>query len=191
MPNDITSVPTPVSERDYRDTVGLFSTGVAVIVAVMAEEVYAITVNAVASLSLNPRLIMFAPDKKTRFAERIGELKHYSINLLRDEQQALSTYFSGGWKQVTPPPFRFVRANLGLKLEGSLACIECTCIRQMEAGDHWIVVGRADSLHRGVPPHRPLVFYNGRYRDLDWQSNGFDADFSDRQNLPAHIYYPA
>ena len=86
----------PPNEREYRDTVGLFSTGVAVIVANIDGEVFAMTVNAVASLSLSPKLIMFAPGKHTRFAQRIGELKHYSINVLRSEQQALSTYFAAG-----------------------------------------------------------------------------------------------
>ena len=92
----------PPNEREYRDTVGLFSTGVAVIVANIDGEVFAMTVNAVASLSLSPKLIMFAPGKHTRFAQRIGELKHYSINVLRSDQQALSTYFAGGWTRDCP-----------------------------------------------------------------------------------------
>ena len=90
----------PPNEREYRDTVGLFSTGVAVIVANIGGEVFAMTVNAVASLSLSPKLIMFAPGKHTRFAQRIGELKHYSINLLRSEQQALSTYLPAAGKRL-------------------------------------------------------------------------------------------
>ena len=180
----------PPSEREYRDTVGLFSTGVAVIVARIGGEVFAMTANAVASLSLSPMLIMFAPGKHTRFARRIGDLTHYSINILRSEQQALSTYFAGGWKAAVPPPFRFVPFGEVLRLEGSLACIECSHARLLEVGDHWLVIGGVESLHRGIEPHVPLAFFKGRYRDID--CHGAPApDLANAHDVPAHIYYPA
>jgi flavin reductase (DIM6/NTAB) family NADH-FMN oxidoreductase RutF len=179
------------SARDYRDTVGLFSTGVAVIVARFGDEVAAMTVNAVASLSLSPMLIMFAPGKQTRFAQRIGELKHYSINILRSEQQALSTYFAGGWKDLAPPPFRFVPAGGDVfRLEGCLASIECSSLQFLEVGDHWIVIGQVESLHRGIEPHVPLLFFKGRYRDIDFTHGAPAPDLADAHDAPAHIYYP-
>jgi flavin reductase (DIM6/NTAB) family NADH-FMN oxidoreductase RutF len=180
----------PPSEREYRDTVGLFSTGVAVIVARIGGEVFAMTANAVASLSLSPMLIMFAPGKHTRFARRIGDLTHYSINILRSEQQALSTYFAGGWKAAVPPPFRFVPFGEVLRLEGSLACIECSHARLLEVGDHWLVIGGVESLHRGIEPHVPLAFFKGRYRDIDLSHGAPAPDLADAHDAPAHIYYP-
>ena len=180
----------PPNEREYRDTVGLFSTGVAVIVANIGGEVFAMTVNAVASLSLSPKLIMFAPGKHTRFAQRIGELKHYSINLLRSEQQALSTYFAGGWQEAAPPPFRFVAAGETLRLEGCLACIECSSVQHLEIGDHWLVIGEVQGLHRGIEPHSPLLFFKGRYRDMDFRYGTPAPDLAEAHDVPAHIYYP-
>jgi flavin reductase (DIM6/NTAB) family NADH-FMN oxidoreductase RutF len=180
----------PPSERDYRDTVGLFSTGVAVVVASIGGEVSAMTVNAVSSLSLNPMLIMFAPGKHSRFSQRIGDLKHYSINILRSEQQALSTYFAGGWKEAGAPPFRFVPAGETLRLEGCLACIECSSLQHVEVGDHWLVIGRVEGLYRGIEPHVPLLFYKGRYRDIDLSHAAPAPDLTDAHDVPAHIYYP-
>jgi flavin reductase len=179
-----------LSEREYRDAIGLFSTGVAVIVAHTLGEVAAMTVNAVASLSLDPMLVMFAPGKKTKFAQGLAELKHYSINILRSEQQALSTYFAGGWKEPTPPPFRFVRAGTALRLEGALACLECIRVQQLEMGDHWLVVGRVEEIHRGIQPQHPLIFYNGRYRTLDLTQSAPAPDLVDIHDVPPHIYYP-
>ena len=179
----------PPSEREYRDTVGLFSTGVAVIAASIGGEVFAMTVNAVASLSLSPMLIMFAPGKHTRFAQRIGELKHYSINILRSEQQALSTYFAGGWEGAAPP-FRFVPAGGALRLEGCLTCIECSSVQLVEVGDHWMVIGQVQGLHRGIEPHVPLVFFKGRYRDIDFSHGAPAPDLDAAHDAPPHIYYP-
>lgn len=180
----------PPTEREYRDAAGLFSTGVAVIVANIGGEVFAMTVNAVASLSLSPMLVMFAPGKHTRFARHVGELKYYSINILRSEQQALSTYFAGGWKATASPPFRFVPAGEALRLEGCLASIECSSAQTLEVGDHWLVIGRVESLHRGVEPHVPLVFFKGRYRDIDFTHGAPAPDLADAHDTPAHIYYP-
>jgi flavin reductase (DIM6/NTAB) family NADH-FMN oxidoreductase RutF len=49
----------PMDARRFRDTVGLFTTGVAVIVARADQEVLAMTANAVSSVSLEPQLVMF------------------------------------------------------------------------------------------------------------------------------------
>jgi flavin reductase (DIM6/NTAB) family NADH-FMN oxidoreductase RutF len=185
------AAPLPLSERDYRDTVGLFSTGVAVIVASLGSDVVAMTANAVSSLSLDPMLIMFAPGKGTRIGQRIGELTRYSINFLRSEQQALSSHFAGGWPDENPPPFRFVPAGGALRLEGCLACIECSIVHHVEVGDHWLVIGRVEGLHRGIEPHVPLVFFKGRYRDIDFSHGAPAPDLSNAQDAPAHIYYPA
>jgi flavin reductase (DIM6/NTAB) family NADH-FMN oxidoreductase RutF len=178
----------PLNARDYRDIMGLFCTGVAVIVANMMGEISAMTVNAVASLSLDPMLVMFAPGKHTRFAQRIDDLRHYSINVLRSDQQALSTYFAGGWTAAAPP-FRFVPAGETIRLEGSLASLECSRVQHVDAGDHWCVIGRVQGVHRGVEPHAPLVFYKGRYRDIDFSHGALAPDLTDTHDVPAHIYY--
>jgi flavin reductase (DIM6/NTAB) family NADH-FMN oxidoreductase RutF len=178
------------SEREYRDTIGLFSTGVAVIVASFGGEVSAMTVNAVASLSLSPRLLMFAPGKNTRFAQRIHELRHYTVNILRNEQRSLSTYFAGSWQESVAPPFRFVAAGDALRLEGSLACLECAKQQHLDVGDHWMVIGEVQAVHRGVEPHAPLLFYKGRYRDIDFSHGAPAPDLTDAHDAPEHIYYP-
>jgi len=98
----------PLEARRFRDTIGLFVTGVAIIVGCAADEVLAMTVNAVSSVSLDPMLMLFCPAKKSRVAQRLTSLSGFSINILRHEQQALSTYFAGAWREPAPPPFRFV-----------------------------------------------------------------------------------
>jgi hypothetical protein len=62
--------------RRFRETIGLFATGVAVIIARAAEEVHAMTVNAVSSLSLDPLLVMFCPAKKSNLADVHDEPAH-------------------------------------------------------------------------------------------------------------------
>jgi len=180
---------TPPDARRFRDTVGLFATGVAVIVAHADGEVLAMTANAVSSLSLDPMLVMFCPGKQSKLAQHVQRLSGFTINILRQEQEALSTYFAGGWKESTPPPFRLVPSRCAPRLEGSLASIGCEPWRVVEVGDHWMVIGRVLELHAGIQPHHPLLFHSGRYRHIATGQSTAAPDLSDVRDEPAHVYY--
>ena len=179
----------PLDARRFRDTMGLFATGVAVVVVRAEQEVLAMTVNAVSSVSLDPLLVMFCPGKKSNLARHVASLSGFSINILRHDQQALSTYFAGGWKDPIPPPFRLVPSRCAPRLEGSLASIECEPRQVIEVGDHWMVIGEVLELHTGVQPHRPLLFLSGRYRHVDTSDSSPAPDLSDVHDEPAHVYY--
>ena len=179
----------PTDARRFRDTVGLFATGVAVIVARADQEVLAMTANAVSSVSLEPQLVMFCPGKRSKLAEHIARLSGFTINILRADQQALSTYFAGSWKEPQPPPFRLVPSRCAPRLEGSLASIGCEPHQVIEVGDHWMVIGHVLELHAGVQPHRPLLFLGGRYRHADFSQSSPAPDLSNVHDEPAHIYY--
>jgi len=184
----VSQTPAAPEARRFRDTMGLFATGVAVIVAHADGEVLAMTANAVSSVSLDPMLVMFCPGKKSKFARHVTRLSGFSINILRHEQEALSTYFAGGWKEA-PPPFRLVPSHCAPRLEGSLASIGCAPWRVDEVGDHWMVIGKVLELHTGIPPHHPLLFHSGRYRHLDFGQGAAAPDLADVRDEPAHIYY--
>lgn len=162
----------PLEPRLYRNTIGLFATGVTVVSTQVKGTVHGMTANAVTSLSLEPMLLLVAVGKQARLATLLPQASGFTVNILRAEQEALSTFFAGGWRQPTPPPFRFVpwdtRPECGsVRLEGALAAIGCTLHRLLEGGDHWIVLGQVVALYHGAEPHLPLLFYGGRYRHLN------------------------
>ncbi len=176
--------------RGLRDTAGLFPTGVAIVTAEVQGEVHAMTVNAVTSLSLDPLLMLFCPSKKSRLAQRLSEVKQFTLNFLREEQEALSSYFAGGWRDGAAPPFRFVPSRAGPRLEGSLASVGCELGQVVDGGDHWIVTGRVVAMHRGIEPHRPLVFFAGKYRAMDFAAGTPAPDLTRVIDEPPHIFYP-
>jgi flavin reductase (DIM6/NTAB) family NADH-FMN oxidoreductase RutF len=177
---------TPPDPRQYRDTIGMFATGVAVIVAHVGDEALAMTANAVSSVSLDPMLLLFCPGKQTRLGRNIGQIKSFTVNLLRDDQRALSTFFAGGWKAATPPKFHFIPTHAALRLEGSLAALDCETDRVIDGGDHWIVLGRVLELHTGTHPHRPLLFFQGKYRHLNAESEPA-PDLANAPDAPFHV----
>jgi flavin reductase (DIM6/NTAB) family NADH-FMN oxidoreductase RutF len=175
--------------RQFRDTIGQFATGVAVIAVHVGEEVHAMTANAVSSLSLEPMLLLFCPAKKSRLSRYLAPDVHFSVNVLRAEQQAVSTYFAGTWQGSAPPPYRFVPMGAAPRLEGSLASLGCAVRSIADGGDHWLVVGEVRQLKQGIAPHEPLLFFKGRYGQLDQRAAVAAPDLGAVTDEPAHIYY--
>ncbi len=162
-----------IDPRTFRQTVGQFVTGVTVIAMEVEGSIRALTANSFTSLSLNPPLVLFCLGKGTKAGQLIHDVVEFSVNILSQEQQTLSSYFAGAWKEETPPPpFSFTRAEGGPRLDGSVAALGCEVNAVHEGGDHWIVVGQVVSIHRSELPRAPLVFFSGRYSALagedDW-----------------------
>jgi len=177
-----------LDSRAFRHTMGLFATGVTLIAAQDGDETHCMTATAVASLSLEPMLALACIAKRARMAGFLEKAAGFSINLLRDDQQALSSYFAGAWQAATPPPFRLVPWQGGPRIEGCLAAIGCEVHAFVEGGDHWIVIGRVLALHRGIEPRRPLLFYAGRYRHADFAEGQAAPDLG-WVEAPTHVYY--
>jgi 4-hydroxyphenylacetate 3-monooxygenase len=130
-------------------------------------EVRGMTANSFTSLSLDPPLVLFCVGKKTNMGETIVAADIFSVNILQRNQEPLSTYFAGAWKEPLPPPFSFVTWEGGARLEGSAAAIACAVDNIYEGGDHWIVIGRVLALHISAEEFEPLVFCRGRYTSLE------------------------
>jgi flavin reductase (DIM6/NTAB) family NADH-FMN oxidoreductase RutF len=174
----------------FRHTLGLFATGVTVVIAQAGDDVLAMTANAVSSLSLDPMLVLFCPAKKSNIAQALERMTGFSLNILREDQEALSTYFAGGWKEAAAPPFRFVSWEAAPRLEGCLAAIACEVQQVLEGGDHWIVIGRVAALHQGLEPRRPLLFFGGEYRQLNPAESKPAPDLSNVVTPPQIFYDP-
>ena len=178
-----------LDSRHFREIVGLYATGVTIVVAEVRGQVHAMTANSVTSVSLEPLLMLFCPSRKARIAQDPPGLTRFSINILRQDQQALSTYFAGGWKDTAPPPFRFVDSAAGPRLEGALASIGCRTHSISEAGDHYLVLGEVVCLHKGITPLQPLLFVSGKYRRVDFSEGVTAPDLADVEDEPPHIFY--
>lgn len=174
--------------RAFRQTIGLFATGVTVVAVDAGGELHGMTANAVSSLSLDPLLVLVCVGKQARLADLLKQTNGFSINILRDDQQALSTFFAGGWKDAAPPPFRFVPWQGGPRLEGCAAALGCALYRIVEGGDHWIVIGQVMALHQGVEPRHPLLFYGGRYGRLDADVSALAPDLG-WVETPVQVFY--
>jgi flavin reductase (DIM6/NTAB) family NADH-FMN oxidoreductase RutF len=155
-----------IDARAFRQTVGQFVTGVTVIAAEVEGAIRAMTANSFTWLSLDPPLVLFCVGKNTNMGQLIHAATGFSVNILQQDQQHLSTYFAGGWREESPPPFTFDAWDGGPLLAGSAAALGCAIDTVYEGGDHWIVIGRVLALYRDWNANAPLVFCAGRYAAL-------------------------
>jgi flavin reductase (DIM6/NTAB) family NADH-FMN oxidoreductase RutF len=154
-----------IDSHVFRQTVGQFATGVTIITTEAEGAIRAITVNSFTAVSLDPPLVLFCVGKQTRTGQVIHDVKGFTVNILRQEQQDLSTYFAGGWVHPLPPPFEFLEWSGAPRLDGCAAAIGCSTYAIHEGGDHWIVLGEVVALHK-TACSTPLIFHGSRYANL-------------------------
>ena len=172
----------------FRGVLSQYPTGVSVVATPVEGGVHAMTAGSFTSVSLDPPLVLFCVGKRARLAELIGVGTPFSVNVLRAESQALSTYFAGSWRESTPPPHRFVPWAGVPRLEEAGAALACRTAAVVEGGDHWIVVGQVTDLHLGLAPREPLVFFNRRYHRLD-AGAGESAPELEPPETPAQLFH--
>lgn len=147
-----------------RKIMGQFATGVTVVTTGGKAGRHGMTANAVASLSLNPPLVVVCVEKKTHSLDHLKTNRCFAVNILRLEQEDISRRFA------TPGPKDFNGLELLSAVTESpiladcLAYLDCVVVDILPGGDHEIFIGEiiAGELHEG----EPLLYYSGKYRRL-------------------------
>lgn len=156
----------PVEPRAFREVMGLFATGVAVVTTGQGATLQAMTVNSVTGLSLEPLQLLFCPAKRSRLAKPLQAGARFCVNFLRHDQQSIAEHFAGRHKGEHCTS-QFVPLGETVRLAGALASLACIVRARFDGGDHWIVTGEVLALERGAAPHEPLVFFHGGFGGLE------------------------
>jgi flavin reductase (NADH) len=155
-----------IAGDDFRAAMGSFAAGVTVITTLDSGGApQAVTATAFSSVSLSPPLCLVCIAKRTRAYEPLLVKGHFAVNILRAEQEWLSTRFASSvadrfasvpWKpgDVTGCPL----------IEGALVSLECQVVEVHSGGDHDIFLGSPRSVR--VNEGAPLVYWRGSYSSL-------------------------
>ena len=155
----------PIEKNELRQVMGHFATGVTVITTLnKAGQMHGLTANAFTSVSLEPPLLLISVNKKAESWPAFEESKVFTVNILADNQEALSRRFAvSGGNKFEGVAYR-IGANGAPILEGVLTYIECTLYAAYEGGDHSIYLGEIQQAE--IREGKPLVFFRGGYRAL-------------------------
>ncbi len=158
-----TFVPDAANARSFRDALGRFATGVAVITTNSAAGPMGFTANSFASLSMDPPLVLWSPARSAQRFPVYEAAQTYAIHILSDAQQDWSTRFIRGGAGFSDLAYDHNAEGVPV-LPAALARFDCARHAAFDGGDHLIIVGRV--LRCVVTEGLPLVFAGGKYGKL-------------------------
>lgn len=155
-----------VDQSEFRRVMGHFATGVTIITTHDGQgQLAGLTANAVASVSLNPPLVLVCVDKSAESYPALDASRVFAINILSEQQEAISRRFAkSGGDKFTGLGFRNGSTGAPI-LNDVIAHLDCEVRHAFDAGDHTIYVGEAIEISVDGE-HEPLLYFRGGYRNL-------------------------
>ncbi|WP_206244652.1 flavin reductase family protein [Novosphingobium terrae] len=151
-----------IDAAEFRRILGHYPTGVCAVTAMKEGKPKGMVVGSFTSVSLDPPLVAFLPDRRSKSWADIAVAGDFCVNVLSQHQQdvcrALSSRLEDKFENV---PYRLSSGGLPI-IEGVVAWIACRPYAVHEAGDHDIAVGEVYAM-AVEHPHTPLLFLQGGY----------------------------
>ena len=164
------TTPNSFSDREFRDAVGRFPTGVCVVTAKNAYgEPIGMTVNSFSSVSLDPPLVLVCLGEESPRARAIINAGQFNISILSQDQTDVSSHFAQPGQGLAAESMVVAGHNASPVVPHSGAVVECDVEAQYPGGDHVILIGRVTHLTTDTSTS-PLLYFAGGYRKLDGEA---------------------
>jgi flavin reductase (DIM6/NTAB) family NADH-FMN oxidoreductase RutF len=162
----------PVDPRQFRNALGTFATGVAVITTRGPRgELVGNTANSFNAVSLEPPLVLWSLGRSALSFKAYLSTDHFAINVLREGQDDLSARFARQlgekWDGVE---YETWESGCPI-LPNALAVFECKTAYTYQGGDHVIFVGEVLN-YDFDPQGKPLIFWRGGYCKVGERRSG-------------------
>lgn len=153
----------------YRHVLGTFATGVAVITVLTPDpegqdRVMGMTINSFASVSLEPRLVLWSLDLNSDRYRIFSEAKTFGINILTAGQQDVANRFFRDYPFVRDSE-TLTHPDEPLHLHEALAWMKCRQYETRILGDHLVIVGEVEHFAQSEQHFggHGLTYFRGRY----------------------------
>jgi flavin reductase (DIM6/NTAB) family NADH-FMN oxidoreductase RutF len=156
-------------EERLRAMMGRFATGVTVVAARHGPLLAGMTANAIASISIDPPLMMASIARKAETHVAIVGSHAFAVSVLGREQRDLAECFAQPTtatklKRFCDAPWHEAETGSPI-LEGALAYFDCRLTATHEGGDHAIFIGEIVAAGYREDAE-PLIWYASGYRTL-------------------------
>jgi 4-nitrophenol 2-monooxygenase / 4-nitrocatechol 4-monooxygenase, reductase component len=151
-------------QRRYRQAIGRFATGVTVITARDGDRLAGMTASAVASLSLEPPMLLVCVSNRLPTHDALDRARRFGVNVLGERDDALALRFA------RPAEDKFAGVRLTEKhgvplLDRAIARFVCDVHERLPGGDHSIFTGLIRHCEH-VPGRRPLLYFASEFGGL-------------------------
>lgn len=149
--------------RRFRDVLGRFASGVAVVTTASDRGPVGLTVQSFMSVSLEPPLVLFSVARSARSGPVIERTGVFCVNLLAADQEQLAVGMaSRGADKFAGLVWTASPVTGSPVLDGGLGYVDCRVEAIHEAGDHRLFLGRVLDLAH-TDEENALLYYRGRY----------------------------
>ncbi|NNG18984.1 flavin reductase family protein [Naumannella sp. ID2617S] len=159
----MTETTSALDQAMLRDVLGHYPTGVVLVTGVAPDgELLAMIVGTFTSVSLDPPLVAFLPQRSSRTFSRLQECESLCINVLAgDQEDACRSIVSRRENKFVGLDW-FPSPSGDPVLAGSVAWMDVRLDSTIDAGDHWIAMCRVldMAVHN---PVAPLIFFQRGY----------------------------
>jgi flavin reductase (DIM6/NTAB) family NADH-FMN oxidoreductase RutF len=153
------------SEEAFRAAMRRVPTGVTVVTTLKEGEPRGITVNAFASVSLEPPSLLICVNREARSYLFISSSKIFCVNVLAGDQRRLAEHFSGKVRERQFAEIAYTIDATGAPvLKGTIAHFDCELAHEYHVGSHSIMLGRVISC--AARAGSPLGYFNGGFHDF-------------------------
>jgi len=146
----------------FKATFGRFATGVSVVTcAPDGETPMGVTINSLASVSLDPALAMFCLDDRAAVLSSFLRAGHFALNILAEDQAEISNRYASE-HAIRESDLTETWQSGAPVLRNALSVADCVLLDTYGGGDHVILLGRVVEVgHR--EDAAPLIYYGGNY----------------------------
>lgn len=167
----MSAVPGPTADPvAFRAAIGRLPAGVAVVALRWRDVDHAMTASAVASVSLDPPLLLFCVHEDARFREALDHVERWGLSVLSDTAAPVADWLASPGRpavgQLTRVPHHEGAATGVPLVDDAAAWFECRTAAIHRAGDHDIVVGEVVAVGQGRATAGGLVHLRGRMRPV-------------------------
>jgi flavin reductase (DIM6/NTAB) family NADH-FMN oxidoreductase RutF len=148
-----------------REAFGVFPSGVVAVAAEVGGELVGLAASSFTSVSLDPALVSFSVANTSKTWPVLRGAGHLGVTILADHHGEVCRQLAG------PVEHRFDRLAVtatgdgAVTLDDGLARFDCTIHREVEAGDHTIVLLQLHAVEH-VDTSLPLVFHRSGFGRL-------------------------
>lgn len=136
-------LPPAQDPAEYRKALSCFATGVTVVTSRWQDQDWGMTCNSFASVSLEPRLVLWSIRKAASSLEAFTQSGGFSVSVLSQQQDAVALQFATGDMAARFAGVPVQRqASQRARLTEALAWFDCELHQLVDAGDHHILIGQ-------------------------------------------------
>ena len=147
---------------ELRQAFGIFPSGVVAVAAEVDGAYVGLAASSFTSVSLDPPLVSFSVANTSKTWPDLRRASHLSVTVLADHHGAVARQLAGRVDQRFAGIDLTVTDDGAVTLDDGLAMFDCSVYREVEAGDHTIVLLQLHAVEH-ADTSLPLVFHRSGF----------------------------